>query len=127
MEERGSGWLLFASVTLILVGIMRIFDAIWAWRYHGALPDNLNGGVFGTNLHTYGWIWFIVGIVLIIAGFGVLTNSQFSRWIGLVGAAIGAITAITWMPFYPVWSFLYIIIAMMVVYALAQYGGPEQA
>jgi hypothetical protein len=24
---------------LIIAGIMRIFDAIWAWSYNGVLPD----------------------------------------------------------------------------------------
>ncbi len=30
------------------------------------------------------------------------------------------------MPFYPVWAFVYIVIAALVVYALAVYGGAGQ-
>ena len=30
------------------------------------------------------------------------------------------------MPFYPVWAFVYIVIAALVVYALAVYGGDRQ-
>ena len=29
MEERGTGWLLFAGIALTVTGIMRLFDAIW--------------------------------------------------------------------------------------------------
>ena len=38
MDEKGEGWLIFAAVVLGVAGIMRVFDAIWAFRYHGALP-----------------------------------------------------------------------------------------
>jgi hypothetical protein len=33
-----SGWLTFSSVVLIITGVMRVIDAIWAFRYHGAIP-----------------------------------------------------------------------------------------
>ncbi len=41
MNDRGDGWIIFASIVLAVAGIMRIFDAIWAFRYHGVLPQNL--------------------------------------------------------------------------------------
>ena len=80
MEERGEGWLIFAGIALLIVGIMRIFDAIWAFRYHGVLPSNLEAAIFGHSLKTYGWVYLIVGIVMILAGIGVMVRSQFFRW-----------------------------------------------
>ena len=47
MEEKGAGWLIFASIVLGVAGIMRIFDAIWAFSYHGAVPSNLETALFG--------------------------------------------------------------------------------
>lgn len=41
MEEQGSGWIAFAGIMLIIAGVMRFFDAIWAFSYHGVLPANL--------------------------------------------------------------------------------------
>ena len=38
MEQRGEGWSFFAAIVLGVAGIMRVFDAIWAFRYHGVLP-----------------------------------------------------------------------------------------
>lgn len=32
MNDRGHGWILFAAIVLGVAGIMRIFDAIWAFR-----------------------------------------------------------------------------------------------
>ena len=41
MNDRGHGWIIFAAIVLGVAGIMRIFDAIWAFRYHGAVPQKL--------------------------------------------------------------------------------------
>ena len=87
MDRRGGGWVVFAAIVLGMAGVMRFFDAIWAFGYHGALPSNLEGAVFGHSLKTYGWVYLIVAVVMIGASFGVLIGSQFSRWVGIVAGA----------------------------------------
>lgn len=126
MDERGSGWLLFASIVLLFAGIMRVLDSIWAFRFKGSLPDGLDGGVFGTNLKTYAWVYLIVGVVLILAGIYVLSRNQFFRWIGILAAIIGGLSGAVWLPYYPFWASVYIGIAILVTYALIAYGGREQ-
>ena len=115
---------------MIILGIMRIFDAIWAFEYNGTVVDNLHGAVFGHSLTTYGVVWLIVGILLVFAGFLVMNPSptisaEIARWFGIVASAIAAITAITWMPYYPVWSLIYVAIAVMVIYGLAAHFEEE--
>ena len=123
MDRRGEGWLTFAAVVLGVAGIMRIFDAIWAFRYHGALPDNFEAAIFGHSLKTYGWIYLIVAAVLIVCAVLVLSGSQVARWVGVAAGAIIAISAVWWMPYYPIWSLTYIAIGALVIYALVVYGG----
>ena len=72
------------------------------------LPDNLQDGTLGDNLTTYGWVWLGVGILLIVSSFLVLTRSQFARWIGLIAAGIMGLSAMTWMPYYPIWALTYV-------------------
>jgi hypothetical protein len=126
MNESGSGWTIFAGIALLVAGVMRIFDSIWAFRYHGVLPSNLEAAIFGHTLKTYAWVYLAVGIILILAGFGVMVQSQVSRWIGIFAAAILGISAIWWMPYYPIWSLTYIGICFFVIYALAAYGQREE-
>lgn len=121
-QGEGAGWLTFASIVLILAGVMRIFDAIWAWAHDGALPDGFDEVIFGDDLSTYGWMWFIVGVILIAAGLAVLQRAQWARWIGIVAASIMLITAFSWMPIYPVWSLLYVSIGILIIYGLGVYG-----
>jgi hypothetical protein len=125
MENKGEGWIVFAAVALAVAGIMRVFDGIWAFRYHGKIPDNLQNALLGSTLKHYGWLWLFVGILLILCAFGVLARSQISRWIGIFAGAVCAISAIWWMPYYPVWSLAYIGIGVFVVYGLAAYGTRE--
>jgi hypothetical protein len=127
MNDRGHGWILFAAIVLGVAGIMRIFDAIWAFRYHGVLPQHLEDALFGTSLKTYGWVWLVVGIVLILCGLAVMGRSQIARWVGIAAGAVCAISAIWWMPYYPIWSLTYIALGVLVIYALVAYGSREQA
>ena len=123
----GSGWLFFAGTILGLAGLMRFVDSFWAFRYKGALPSGLENGVFGSNLKNYAWAWLIVGAILVISSFLILTRSQIARWVGFFAATIGGLSAMTWMPYYPIWSLTYVAIAVMVFYALARYGGRQHA
>ena len=119
----GSGWMFFAASILGIAGVMRIIDAIWAFSYNGALPDRLQDGVLGDNLTNYAWLWLIVGAILILSSFLVMVRSQFARWLGMFAAGIAMISAVVWLPYYPVWALVYIGLAMGVLYALAVHGG----
>src|SRR3954470_12734337 len=124
--QPGYGWLFLAGTLLGFAGFMRIVDSIWAFRYKGAVPDGLQDGVLGTNLKVYAWTWLLVGILLILASFMILSGSQFARWVGYIAAVVGGVSAMAWMPYYPVWSLVCIGIAVSTFYALAAYGGrPE--
>jgi hypothetical protein len=127
-----SGWLTFSAVVLIIAGVMRVIDAIWAFGYNGSVPDGLRGALLGHSLMTYGWIWLIIGVILIAAGALVLgpsdqPSAEVSRWAGIVAASLGAISAIFVMPYYPVWSLIYIVIAIMVIYGLSAHYGEQTA
>jgi hypothetical protein len=123
--SEGTGWLFLAGSVLGVTGLMRVVDSIWAFTYDGALPEDFQDAVLGSSLTTYAWVWLGIGVLLLVSSFLVLKRSQFARWVGFAAAAIGCVTAMVWMPYYPVWSIAYVGLAMLVIYALAAYGGPE--
>jgi hypothetical protein len=122
-DEQGSGWITFSAVILVMAGVMKIFDSIWAFRTDGKFDDTHL--TLGSTISNYGWYWLILGVLLILAGFAVLQGSQVGRWFGIFAAAIAAIGTLSWMPVYPIWSFTYFIVAVLVVYGLAAHGGLE--
>ena len=121
-ESGPNGWVAFAAIALTVGGIMRIFDAIWAFRYHGAVPQNLENAIFGHSLKTYGWVYLVVAALLLLCAFLLFQGSQFARWIGVTAGAIAAISAVWWMPYYPIWSLTYIGLGGLVIYALVAHG-----
>ena len=46
---------------------------------------------------------------------------------GELEGAIGCISAIWWIPDYPIWSLTYVGIGALVIFALAVYGGEAEA
>ena len=122
-DDAGSGWMTFAATILIFAGVMRFFDAFWAFRYKGALPEHLQNAALGTNLKAYGWIFLGVGALLVLVGIGVIVRGSVARWTGVVAAAIGGLSAMAWMPYYPIWTLTYVALAAMVMYALIAHGG----
>ena len=125
--KHDDGWNLFAAVVLGVGGIMRAFDAIWAFRYHGVLPENLENAIFGHSLRTYGWIYIVVAAILILSALGiVMSRSQVGRWVGVAAGSILAVSSIWLMPYYPVWSLTYIGLGVLVVYALAAHGARDE-
>jgi hypothetical protein len=124
-EDTSSDWRLFAAFILMFAGVMRFFDALWAFRYKGQLPEGLQNATFGDNVKTYGWVYLIVGLILLLAGIRVLYGGQIARWTGIVAAAIGGLSAMAWLPYYPIWSLIYIGIAVLTMYALIAHGGRD--
>jgi hypothetical protein len=89
------------------------------------LPEGLQNATFGDNLKTYGWVYLVVGVILLVAGIRVLYGGQIARWTGIVAAAIGGLSAMVWLPYYPIWSIVYIAIALLTAYALLAHGGRD--
>jgi hypothetical protein len=125
-ESGPNGWVAFAAIALTVGGIMRIFDAIWAFRYNGALPGNLEDAIFGHSLNTYGWVYLVVAALLLTCAFLLFQGSQFARWIGVVAGAVAAISAVWWMPYYPIWSLTYIALGGLVIFALVAHGSRSE-
>jgi hypothetical protein len=122
-EERGFGWLLFASTMLGLAGVLSVIDGIMALSKSKFYADNANY-VF-SDLRTWGWIMLVVGALLIVAAMGVFSGSGFARWFGIFAAGLNAIAFFGAMQAYPFWSLIVFTLDVLVIYALAVYGGKK--
>jgi hypothetical protein len=104
-------------------GIFKILDALWAFKYDDERSRKVQTVVFERDLTSWGWVWLGVGILLIAAGFAVVTGAEWARWVGIVAASVAAITFLPWIYFQPLWTILSVTLAVLVIYALASYGG----
>ena len=90
---RGSGRAAFTAFLLLFVGTLNIFYGI------GALGDaHVFVGetrlVFN-NLHTYGWVLIILGVIELTAGVSLLAGNAYGRVIGIIAAGLGALSNLT--------------------------------
>jgi hypothetical protein len=126
MTPRAAGWLSFAAALLVVSGVFKILDALWAFKYDDEVSEEVQTVLFEHDLTSWGWLWLGVGIVLIAAGFAVISGAQWARWVGIVVASIATMLFLPWIYYQPLWSILSVSLAVLVIYALAAYGGPRE-
>jgi hypothetical protein len=116
---------MFAASMLGLVGILAVIDGIVALSKSKFFVANQTY-VF-SDLRTWGWITLILGVVAILAAGGILAGSQWARWFGMIAAGLNAIGIFAFAPAYPIWTLLIFGCSVLVIYALAVYGGKRTA
>jgi hypothetical protein len=116
-------WLAFAAALLAVSGVFKILDALWAFKYDDDRSAEVETVLFERDLTSWGWVWLVVGVVLIATGFAVVTGAEWARWVGIVAASIATITFLPWIYFQPLWTVLSVTLAVLVIYALAAHGG----
>jgi uncharacterized Tic20 family protein len=124
----GTGWIAFSGVILILAGFTNLVDGLWALDASDspAISDRVEDFLWYTNnLETWGWIYSILGGVLILVGIGVFSRNQFARWIGIAVAATSAVINMMWVFVYPIPALIHVSLAAMVIYGLTAYGERE--
>ena len=118
-----AGWLAFAGTMLFLSGVFKVLDALWVFKYDDEISDRVQTVIFAHDPTSWGWAWLILGVVLMVAGFVVVTGSQWARWFGIVVAGIAALFNYSWMFVEPIWALLGEVLLIMVIWALLFYGG----
>jgi hypothetical protein len=120
---RGLGRAMFVAILLLLAGTLNIIYGI------AAIADanfwvGENHFVLG-NLHTWGWVTLIVGVIQIFAGFSLLVGGTFGRVIGIIGASLGALGALLAVGgAYPFWALGVFAICVICIHGLVVYGEP---
>jgi hypothetical protein len=117
----GAGWVTFAAVLLGLAGAFNVFDGILALsksRFYTAEATY----VF-SDLNTWGWIVLVLGILQLLAAFSLMGGSELARWFGIFVASLNAIGQLMFVPAYPFWALSLFAVDILIIYALAVYGG----
>jgi hypothetical protein len=112
-----SGWIAFAAILLVLIGFLNVI-----WGLVAIIDDTriaaTAGGLVLANVSTWGWIELILGVVLILTGFGLLSGRGWARWLAVLFVALNALGQIAWMNTYPLWSVLIIALDVIIIYQL---------
>ena len=119
---RGTGWIVFAGIVMILAGGSMAINGLWALHSSNQIEKSFGDTLLfsSSNLDTWGWIYLIVGAVVVVAGFMVFFRVAFGMWVGIIAAMVQAFFAFFWV-FSPYWAAALVIIALdlAVIYALS--------
>jgi hypothetical protein len=118
---RGGGWILFAASLLGLAGAWNTIQGILAIADSRVYVGE-HTFVF-SDLKTWGWIVLILGVLQLVAAFGVVGGSEAATWFGIGVAGLNAIGQLMWLPAYPFWALTMFAVDILIIYALAVYGG----
>jgi uncharacterized membrane protein len=77
--------------------------------------------IFAFDLTTWGWIHVVLGIVVLAAGVGVITGQLWGRVVGITIATLTMLVNFAFIPYYPIWSLLIIVLNVFVIWALCVY------
>jgi hypothetical protein len=122
MSTRNSswtGWIAFAGMLMILIGAIDVFQGLIAIirdQYYTVTPNQII--VF--DLTTWGWITLLWGIVIALAGFGLLSGAGWARWLTIVAASVNVLGQLGFVgnSQYPLWALTGITLTLVVLYAL---------
>jgi hypothetical protein len=117
----GDGWIGFAAIMLGFAGVWNTINGMLAIGSSRVFVDEAVY-VF-SDLNTWGWIILILGVLQLVAAFGVASGSELARWFGIAVAGLNAIGQLYFLPAYPLWAMAIFAVDILIIYGLSVYGG----
>ena len=120
MYEQRSGWVTFAGVMLLLVGVLNVIYGIAAI---GDANFFINDTHFIlSNLSTWGWVTLVIGVFQFFAAFSLWSGGLYGRFVGIAAASLSAIAALLSIPAYPFWSLAVFAVDIVIIHQIASRG-----
>ncbi|MCD2195827.1 hypothetical protein LQ327_20860 [Actinomycetospora endophytica] len=114
-----SGWVRFAGVVMVVVGVFGVIEGLFALLTPTYYLTG-NGVVVAVGLGTWAWVHLVVGAVVALTGAGLLSGDQpWARAVGMVIVGLSILVQLVWLPAAPLWSILVIALDVTILVALA--------
>lgn len=127
-EETGwTGWIAFAGIMLVLMGLFTAIEGIVAVsdpQFYAVSPSGL---LVTGDLTVWGWVQIGLGVVAFVTGIAVLAGNAVARIVAAIIAGLSAIVHLAFIPAYPFWAIIVIVLDIIVIYALTAHGDDYRA
>jgi hypothetical protein len=114
-----AGWIGFAGILLLIVGMVDFFQGLI-----GLFDDDYYvvtaSGYLAVNLTTWSWILMLWGVLLVLAGLGLLGGQTWARWFAILIVGVNFFTQLGFLgnANYPLWALTALTLNVIVLYAL---------
>ena len=130
MASRGfwAGWVAFAGFLMLIIGTLdsQGLTALIKDEYYVLAPNR----ILVVDLTTWGWIMLIWGIVLALAGLGLLGRQGWARWFAIVAVGANFIAQLGFLggANFTLWGLTVVALNALVLYALiVRWGEGKEA
>ncbi len=121
------GWIFFAGIMMVMLGTFQAIEglvALFKDSYFVVPRSNL---VVSVDYTTWGWVHLLLGILVAVAGLGLMAGQMWARVVGVLLAFLSAVVNIAFIAANPVWSTILITVDVLVIYALIVHGKETKA
>ena len=114
-----AGWIGFAGILILIVGMLDFFQGLIALFRDNYYVVSASGFIV-VDLTKWGWIMLIWGVLLVLAGIGLLGGQGWARWFTIVLVSLNFIAQLGFLgnSQYPLWSLTTLGLSVIVLYAL---------
>ncbi|WP_322938387.1 DUF7144 family membrane protein [Nocardioides bizhenqiangii] len=115
------GFTAFAGVMMIMAGGFQTFAGIAALakdEFYVATPNY----ILEFDATEWGWIHLLLGLLVLFAGFAVLSGQMWGRVVAIILAVLSALANFAFIPYYPFWAITVIALDVFIIWALSAHG-----
>jgi hypothetical protein len=120
-----TGWaaagITFAATMMFIIGVFQIIAALAAIFDDDFYVVTANYA-FDLDTTAWGWVHLLIGILLLVAAWGLYSGAAWAVVTAIVLASLSAIANFFFIPYYPFWSILVIALNIWVIWALTRPG-----
>jgi len=107
-----------AAIVLLTIGILHVLSGISA-----LMKDDLVVAgpeyVYQFDTTAWGWIHLVLGVIVAAVGVMLFTGATWARVGAMVICALSLLANFLWLPHYPWWSVVMIVLDVFVIWAVA--------
>ena len=105
----------------ILIGTFQVLEGLVA-VFNDEFFVVTRNYTFDLDVSAWGWIHLIIGVVMLVIGFGLFARSTWAGMFAIVIAMLSAVSNFFFIPYYPIWALLLIGLNVWIIWALTRPG-----
>ena len=114
-----ASWVAFAGIMLMLIGAFSVIAGLAAVTDDGYITKTFAGDeVFLVNYKALGFFWIVIGVVKAWAGFALIQGHEWARMVTMLVVFLSAVSHLLSLTSQPFLSLLFIVIDVVILYAV---------
>lgn len=119
------GWVRFGGVVMTIIGGFAVIEGFFA-LFSPTYVTLTGAGVLLFDLTAWGWVHILLGVLVLATGLALVGSApSWARGTAIVLLALNTIVQLAFLPAYPFWSIIMIVLDIVVIYALMVTWGED--